>query len=56
MVDPEVFRAIGRGAYHPEQVQGFAFGMGIDRLAMLKYGIPDLRMLFENDVRLLQQF
>jgi phenylalanyl-tRNA synthetase alpha chain len=56
MVDPEVFKAIGSPAYHPEDVQGFAFGMGIDRLAMLKYGIPDLRMLFENDVRLLQQF
>lgn len=56
MVDPEVFKAIGRDCYHPESVQGFAFGMGIDRLAMLKFGIPDLRMLFENDVRLLQQF
>lgn len=56
MVDPEVFKAIGGEAYDPESVQGFAFGMGIDRLAMLRYGIPDLRMLFENDVRLLEQF
>ncbi len=56
MVDPEVFRAIGGDAFDPDEVQGFAFGMGIDRLAMLRYGIPDLRMLFENDVRLLAQF
>lgn len=56
MVDPEVFRAVGRPEYDPDRVQGFAFGMGIDRLAMLKYGIPDLRLLFENDQRLLNQF
>jgi len=56
MVDPEVFAAIGTDSYDPETVQGFAFGMGIDRLAMLKYGIGDLRLLFENDVRMLEQF
>ena len=56
MVDPEVFKAIGKDSYDPEGIQGFAFGMGIDRLAMLKYGIGDLRLLFENDVRLLEQF
>ncbi len=56
MVDPEVFRAVGRPEYDPDRVQGFAFGMGIDRMAMLKYGIGDLRLLFENDVRLLEQF
>jgi len=56
MVDPAVFAEVGRDEYDPEKVQGFAFGMGIDRLAMLRYGIGDLRMLFENDVRLLEQF
>jgi len=56
MVDPEVFAAVGRPEYDPDVIQGFAFGMGIDRMAMLKYGIPDLRMLFDNDVRLLEQF
>lgn len=53
MVDPEVFRHVG---YDAEQFSGFAFGMGIERIAMLKYGISDMRLLFENDVRFLQQF
>lgn len=53
MVDPEVFRHVG---YDPEQFSGFAFGMGIERIAMLKYGISDMRLLFENDIRFLQQF
>jgi phenylalanyl-tRNA synthetase alpha chain len=52
-VDPEVFKSVG---YDPEKVTGFAFGMGVERLAMLKYGITDIRMLFENDMRFLQQF
>ncbi len=60
MVDPNVFRAIGdaRGdtAYDPDRISGFAFGMGLDRLAMITYGIPDLRLLIENDVRFLRQF
>ena len=56
MVDPAVFTAIGRSEYDPETVQGYAFGLGIDRAAMLKYGVDDLRLLFENDVRLLEQF
>ena len=56
MVDPAVFEALGRDEYDPSRVQGFAFGMGIDRLAMLRYGIPDLRLLFDNDLRLLEQF
>jgi phenylalanyl-tRNA synthetase alpha chain len=42
--------------YDPEQVQGFAFGMGIERVAFLRHGVPDLRMFFENDLRLLEQF
>lgn len=60
MVDPAVFVEVGRkrgdAAYDPEQVSGFAFGMGLDRLAMIMYGIPDLRLLIENDVRFLAQF
>ncbi|HCP45211.1 MAG TPA: phenylalanine--tRNA ligase subunit alpha [Deltaproteobacteria bacterium] len=56
MVDPAVFASLGRPEYDPEGVQGFAFGMGIDRLAMLRYRIDDLRLLFENDVRMLEQF
>ena len=53
MVDPEVFRHVG---YDPESISGFAFGMGVERIAMLKYGISDMRLLFENDVRFLTQF
>ncbi len=53
MVDPEVFKMVG---YDPEEVTGFAFGMGIERIAMLKYGINDLRLFFENDLRFLRQF
>ncbi len=53
MVDPNVFRQVG---YDPETVTGFAFGLGVERVAMLKYGIGDLRMFFENDVRFLEQF
>jgi len=56
MVDPEVFRHQDPDNYDPDSVQGFAFGMGIDRLAMLKYGIDDLRLMFDNDVRMLEQF
>ena len=53
MVDPAVFAAAG---YDPEAVTGYAFGLGVERVAMLKYGIGDLRMFFENDVRFLGQF
>jgi len=53
MVDPEVYRHVH---YDAETVSGFAFGMGIERLAMLKYGISDMRLLFENDLRFLRQF
>jgi len=53
MVDPEVFRHAG---YDPDAVSGFAFGMGVERIAMLRYGIDDLRLLFENDSRFLAQF
>jgi phenylalanyl-tRNA synthetase alpha chain len=53
MIHPEVFRHVG---IDPEEFQGFAFGMGVDRVAMLRYGIPDIRLLFENDPRFLAQF
>lgn len=53
MVHPNVLQAVGIDS---ERFTGFAFGAGIDRLAMLRYGIPDLRLLFENDVRFLSQF
>ena len=53
MIDPNVFKAVG---YDAEKVSGFAFGMGIDRIAMLKYGIDNIRLLYENDLRFLEQF
>ena len=56
MVDPNVFEHVRDHGYDPERVQGFAFGMGIERIAMLKHGVPDLRLLYDNDVRLLEQF
>jgi phenylalanyl-tRNA synthetase alpha chain len=56
MVDPNVFEAVRDYGYDPERVQGFAFGMGIERIAMLKHGVPDLRLLYDNDVRFLEQF
>ena len=56
MVDPNVFGFVADNGYDPERVQGFAFGMGIERIAMLKHGVPDLRKFFENDVRVLEQF
>ena len=48
-----MLRAVG---IDPEQYQGFAFGMGLDRLAMLRYGVDDLRLFYENDLRFLRQF
>lgn len=60
MVDPAVFGQINAGrkddAYNPEKVTGFAFGMGLDRLAMIRWGIKDIRLLIENDARFLKQF
>jgi len=56
MVDPNVFGFVEANGYEPERVQGFAFGMGIERVAMLKHGVPDLRRFYENDVRVLEQF
>jgi phenylalanyl-tRNA synthetase alpha chain len=53
MVHPAVFEEVG---YDAERWTGFAFGLGIDRIAMLRYGIPDIRLLFDNDLRFLSQF
>jgi phenylalanyl-tRNA synthetase alpha chain len=53
MVHPAVFEAVG---YDPERVTGFAFGMGLERPAMLKYGVDDIRLFYENDLRFLEQF
>ena len=53
MVHPAVFEAVG---YDPEEFTGFAFGLGVERIAMLKYGIDDIRLFFDNDLRFLKQF
>jgi phenylalanyl-tRNA synthetase alpha chain len=53
MIDPEVFKSVN---YDPDVYSGFAFGMGLERVAMLKYGVNDLRLFFENDQRFLRQF
>jgi phenylalanyl-tRNA synthetase alpha chain len=53
MVNPALYTFVG---YDPEVYTGFAFGMGAERLAMLKYGIDDIRLFYENDLRFLQQF
>jgi phenylalanyl-tRNA synthetase alpha chain len=56
MVDPNLYSYVRESGYDPERHQGFAWGMGIERIAFLKHGVPDLRMFFENDLRLLEQF
>ena len=53
VVDPNVLRNVG---YDPEEVSGFAFGLGLERIAMLRHGVPDIRMFWENDLRFLRQF
>ncbi len=53
MVHPNVFKAVG---YDPERWMGYAFGVGVERLIMLRHGVPDVRMLYQNDSRLLRQF
>ncbi|HEX2288204.1 MAG TPA: phenylalanine--tRNA ligase subunit alpha [Gaiellaceae bacterium] len=53
MVDPNVFEFVG---YDPEEVTGFAFGWGLERIGLLRHGLPDIRALWENDLRLLEQF
>ena len=56
MVDPNVLGFVERHGYDSARVQGFAFGMGVERIAMLRHGVPDLRRFFDNDVRMLEQF
>jgi phenylalanyl-tRNA synthetase alpha chain len=56
MVDPNVLGFVKDLGYDPEKVSGFAYGLGIERVAMLRHGIPDLRRFFDNDVRMLEQF
>jgi phenylalanyl-tRNA synthetase alpha chain len=56
MVDPNVLGFVEGNGYDAERVQGFAFGMGVERIAMLRHGVPDLRRFFDNDVRMLEQF
>jgi phenylalanyl-tRNA synthetase alpha chain len=56
MVDPNVFEFVKDNGYDPKKVSGFAFGMGVDRLALLKYGVDDLQYFYQGDVRFLQQF
>jgi phenylalanyl-tRNA synthetase alpha chain len=53
VVDPNVLKNVG---YDPEEVSGFAFGLGLERIAMLRHGVPDIRMFWENDLRFLRQF
>jgi phenylalanyl-tRNA synthetase alpha chain len=53
MVDPNVFKYVG---YDPDKTKGFAFGMGVERIALLRHGIEDIRLLFENDLRFIRQF
>ncbi len=56
MVDPNVFGYVREHGYDPERIQGYAFGMGVERIAMLKHGVPDLRLFYDNDLRFLEQF
>ncbi len=56
MVDPNVFGFVKEHGYDPAKISGFAFGMGVERLAMMKYGIDDIQMLYQGDVRFLEQF
>ena len=56
MVDPAVFKFVEKNGYNPAKISGFAFGMGVERIAMLKYGIDDIQLFFQGDVRFLEQF
>jgi phenylalanyl-tRNA synthetase alpha chain len=56
MVDPNVFGYVRDHGYDPEKIQGFAFGMGVERIAFLKHGVSDLRLFYDNDLRFLRQF
>src|SRR5690242_5316621 len=56
MVDPNVFKFVQHNGYDPEKISGFAFGMGVERITMLKYGIDDIQLFYQGDVRFLEQF
>ena len=56
MVDPGVFKFVEKNGYDPQKISGFAFGMGVERIAMLKYGIDDIQLFYQGDVRFLEQF
>lgn len=56
MVDPNVFESVQEYGYDPERIQGFAWGLGIERIAMLRHGVTDIRLLYDNDLRFLEQF
>jgi len=56
MVDPNVFEFVKHNGYDPKKVTGFAFGMGVDRVAILKYGVDDIQLFFQGDIRFLEQF
>jgi phenylalanyl-tRNA synthetase alpha chain len=56
MVDPNVFKSVEHNGYDANKISGFAFGMGVERIAMLKYGIDDIQLFFQGDVRFLEQF
>jgi phenylalanyl-tRNA synthetase alpha chain len=56
MVDPALYEFVGTDRYDPERVSGFAFGLGLERIAQLRHGIPDIRLFWQNDLRVLSQF
>ena len=56
MVDPALYGFVGTDRYDPERVSGFAFGLGLERIAQLRHGVPDVRLFWQNDVRVLSQF
>ena len=56
MVDPALYEFVDPKAYDPERVSGFAFGLGLERIALLRHGLPDIRLLWANDLRVLGQF
>jgi phenylalanyl-tRNA synthetase alpha chain len=56
MVDPALYEFVGTDRYDPERISGFAFGLGLERIAQLRHGIPDIRLFWQNDLRVLSQF
>jgi len=56
MVDPGVFKFVEKNGYDAQKISGFAFGMGVERITMLKYNIDDIQLFYQGDVRFLQHF